>query len=128
MTPERKAYLAKCSKREEWIREMIYHAEKDIVLCKAMLNPEYQIPDLNSWKSRLKRCKFELMAYRRELNRIKGMERVVVPRQVMIFASSNENFNVGDMLGRCKCGQNLDSVLTKFCPNCRRRILWEKVK
>ena len=113
------------------MRTKIYQAEKEIVLCKAMLNPKYKIPDLNRWKSLLKMWKFELAAYRHELNRIKGMDRVVVPKDVQKFLYAVHDFGTGygiGFIGVCKCGAELNNVDCKYCPNCGKRILWEKVK
>jgi hypothetical protein len=67
--------------------------------------------------------KIQLNAYRHELQRLKGMDRVVVPR--VSYTSERS----GQFLVRhehCCCGNKLFGEV--YCPECGRRILWEKVK
>lgn len=126
MTTERVVYLAGGSKREKWIRDNIAYYKQQLKIYKRakLTNDGGEI-----WlRKQIRNTKRYLTTYRHELHRLKGMNRVVVPKRRIVFASPTENFNVGDTLGRCKCGQVLDSALMKFCPNCGRKILWEKVK
>ena len=125
MTPKRKKYLANCSEREKELRLNINQAKINLAVFKMAVIKQGMLPIL---KNSIKSTKCRLVAYYHELHRLKGMNRVVVPKQRIVFASPTENFNVGDTLGRCKCGQVLDSALMKFCPNCGRKILWKKVK
>ena len=117
MTPERKAYLAKCGKREAWIRTKMFQAKSEIALCKAILNYRNKVDDISKWKTRLEMWKIEFTAYRHELARLKGMDRVVVPKRILISTWSGIKFSY------CKCGKSIKS-LEKYCKNCGRRILW----
>ena len=64
--------------------------------------------------------KVRLAAYRHELNRLKGMDRVVVPSD----AYTREYLGNGV----CVCGYELHKKRHNYCPRCGRRVLWEKVK
>ena len=112
MTPKREKYLAKCSKREKWFRMQIEDLKKDIKGVKRALTLGY-VDDWNiTW---LRKCKFFLTIYRHELARLKGMDRVVVPKRGCF----------------CKCGRDLYGAKmlgSKYCDECGRKLLWEKVK
>lgn len=114
MTPQREKYLAKCSKRELVLRHWIELQNVNIKAYKADFKK-------NPTKARrlLQTMKYELVVYRHELARLKGMDRVVVPRKAYIGAW-------GDKGGLCKCGKHITDV-HNYCPWCGRRILWEKV-
>lgn len=120
MTPEREAYLSKCSNREIWLRSEIRNIEIDIHWQK------YRLSNANEeWIATGAKCALwyknqALMTLRHELQRLKGMDRVVVPRRAILARWS------GIWLGYCKCGSSVKSLET-YCPNCGRRILWGEV-
>lgn len=121
MTPERKAYLAKCSEWEVEVRNRIRLYKQQIRLVKESLKYGY---DDKWYRHCLRKHKHYLMMYRHELARLKGMDRVVVPYEVMRFGFEA---NVPRVSYNCECFEPIDRKY-KFCPNCGRRILWEKVK
>lgn len=112
MTPERKAYLAKCSEWEIEVRNRIRLYKQQIRLAKESLKYGY---DDKWYRHCLRKHKHYLMMYRHELHRLKGMDRVAVPRRAEGY--------IGVFV--CKCGSD---VIANYCPNCGRRILWDKVK
>lgn len=116
MTPEREKYLANCGKRERVLRAHIDLYKKAIKNCKAELLESIVTNSFNL----IPGYKIQLSAYRHELNRLKGMDRVVVPRKAYIGF-------YGDKGGLCKCEKHITDV-HKYCPKCGRKILWEKVK
>lgn len=122
MTPEREKYLAKCSKRELVLRHWIKVEKGNITRYKFGLNYDktFTDDDIEYCLSSIRFHKDRINCYRHELQRIKGMDRVVVPRFI-------EKHWAGDLIfGRCACGDNVSSA-EPYCMRCGRRFLWEKV-
>lgn len=117
MTPQREQYLAKCSNREKYLRKEIKDYKREIRVIKSSLQAGCDI-ELNL--SCLKFRKLWLTMARHELHRLKGMDRVVVPK---ISYSSDDDFSVP--IFECSCGMILCG--TSCCERCGKRILWEKV-
>ena len=121
MTPKRKAYLAKCSNREIWLRSEIRNIEIDIHWQK------YRLSNANEeWIATGARCelwhkKQLLMTLRHELARLKGMDRVVVVGDDEPFV----NTLTGAEYWTCKCGTGI-YVTDNYCSNCGKRILWRR--
>lgn len=118
MTPEREKYLAKCSKRELVLRHWIELQNVNIKAYKADFKK-------NPTKARrlLQTMKYELVVYRHELARLKGMDRVTYPRRIML---NNGDYIVG--LWRCSsCSDGLCEG-DNYCTDCGRKILWEMFK
>ena len=118
MTPKRKAYFAKCSDKEKWLRCKISAANSNLAYYKDLLTISVALDQ--NWgiivnKQKVKDYKREIVAYRHELHRLKGMDRVVVPKRAEGY--------IGVFV--CSCGSD---VIANYCPNCGRRILWEKVE
>lgn len=122
MTPKREAYLAKCSKREKRLRFKIQEFKNDICNEKYRLTQGGHLvePDNTRCRTRIRQYKHHLSAYRHELNRLKGMDRVVVPR----FRGYNCD---GIIVGYCTCGNDVN-FYEAYCSDCGRRILWERMK
>ena len=118
MTPEREKYLAKCGKKEMWLREEIKSYKREIKCCKSELSKGY---DYEFWLGSLRFRKMWLQLHHHELNRLKGMYRVVVPYVVYDKSSNLEDWYCSN----CNMGV---SVFERYCSNCGRRILWDKVK
>ena len=112
MTPKRKAYLAKCSEWEVEVRNWIKIQKQQLRIAKTGLG--YGCDD-EYYRHNVRKRKRYLMMYRHELQRLKGMDRVVVPKRAEGY--------IGVFV--CSCGSD---VIANYCPNCGRRILWEKVK
>lgn len=113
MTPSREKYLAKCGEKEKWLREMIEHWQGIIQGNKWALNNDKTIlndKDKSYFLSHIRKYKYIVSAYRHELARLKGMDRVVVPRKAYIGAW-------GDKGGLCKCGKHITDV-HNYCPWC----------
>ncbi|MBR6678754.1 MAG: hypothetical protein IKL58_00325 [Phascolarctobacterium sp.] len=117
MTPERKAYLDRCSDKERRLHRMIKSAKRELSYSKEDMK---LIPGLPFLKWRVKYAKVVLSAYRHELARLKGMDRVCVPKVT-------DAHILGGLRLWCACGKQL-SRSNKYCPACGRKILWEKVK
>ena len=119
MTPEREKYLAKCSKKELAIRCKISEAKSNLAYYKDFLTRNIDDWGLMVCKQSVDKYKMELTAYRHELQRIKGMDRVAVPKVLV----------TGDYLeGFCwNCGGVVSEHDHEYCPCCGRLILWEKV-
>ena len=80
MTPEREAYLAKCSKREWFLRRQMESYKRSLKFVKGYLGTEIVAFDnLLSKKelvrARIRELKYKITIYRHELNRLKGKER-----------------------------------------------------
>lgn len=123
MTPERKAYLAKCSKREKFLRRKIVEAKDVLRIYKFVLNREPKLYPLTQGQIQydlkvIRETKIAISIYRHELNRLKGMDRGGVP----------EFYHSTDVYHCPKCTTAIWFASDKYCPNCGRRILWEKVK
>lgn len=121
MTLERERYLAKCSKREKYLRRAIADSKVDIKTFKSDL----KINRLFSRTTELiliRHNKIKLNAYRHELARIKGMDRVVVIKESQWLRGTN------CVLASCKCGDTIVVNEYNYCPTCGRKILWEKGK
>ena len=129
MTPKRKKYLAKCSKREKELRFNINKAKLNLAVFKMAVTKQGMLPIL---KDSIKSTKCMLVAYRHELHRLKGMDRVVVPKVKFSVPQIREWGRTGRIsyYATCKCGN--DTLYSGndecYCPQCGRRILWEKVK
>lgn len=119
MTPERKAYLAKCGRLERKYRLWIKLSKERIKEAKANIA---QRGDIYWEKDVLRSQKLYLSWYRHELNRLKGMNNVVVPRGVIIPPNTDLK------QGYCICGRDVYDALDSYCPKCGRRILWERAK
>lgn len=137
MTPEREKYLAKCGKREKFLRAKIKDEKKTIRANKYAIQTLPRIPNLDlkqaskwvcNYKRNIAEALLMLSYYRHELNRFKCMDRVVVPREVEIHLKIVGMGMVNVATGICKCGEKLESLGHVHCPVCGRRILWEKVK
>lgn len=125
MTPEREKYIAKCSKWEKILRHWIEVAKSDIKRHKFFLNNAEAVGEPKNLL-RLAEIRFykdRINCYRHELQRIKGMDRVVVPYEVMRFGFEA---NIPRVSYNCECFEPIDRKF-KYCPQCGKRILWEKV-
>ena len=126
MTPERERYLAKCNKREKYLRKKIADCKLLIKLLKYAIYINLGAPYYYNSHQCLREKKYEYSAYRHELARLKGMDRVVVPREAR-YELILEGYT-----GYCYCGNFLmENCLNKkaniHCDKCGRRILWKKV-
>lgn len=72
MTPKRKKYLANCSDREKELRFNINQAKINLAVFKMAVIKQGMLPIL---KNSIKSTKCMLVAYRHELNRLKGRDR-----------------------------------------------------
>ena len=131
MTPERKAYLAKCKWKERYIRDKIAQEKGYIKHNKQILNSvdlkgayDCFAFEIDWLYHEIKYRKYKLTVLRHELARLKGMDRLVVPIE---FELDNGWFIYQSY--QCRCGENLGiNQSVNYCPNCGRHILWEKVK
>lgn len=121
MTPEREMYFATLGEREKWLRQEIKFCKNHILVCKRALDPKYNLPDLCMYKGRLKIYKYHLTAYRHELARMKGMDRVVLPMEQYNKSLENDDWYCS------KCEWAI-TPFGNYCSNCGRRILWKKVE
>lgn len=134
MTPEREKYLAKCGNNEKVLRAVLDNQKQGVKSYKHILNNdslmskaemEYVLDSLRNYKS-------GVSLYRHELNRLKGMNNVVVPRQVrMATYPASHGFGFGYecvFIGLCVCGAPLRDDECKYCQKCGKRVLWERVK
>lgn len=127
MTPQRQAYLAKCSRKEFVIRKNIAEYKSEIKVIKKNLaksdDVEFDLGLLH-WR------KFHLMLFKHELARLKGVDNVVVPK--FRFAVNEiicrRYTGKKSYYGYCGCGKSVNSSDDKFCCKCGRKLLWEKVK
>ena len=128
MTPEREDYLNKCSNRESLLRAFITDEENNIRRFKNSLNNLQGMFSRNIDLIMIRHSKVRLAAYRHELQRLKGMNNVVVPRNVTFEEYAHTR------IGYCRCGAVViqGGIIERFydicCRKCGRRILWEKVK
>lgn len=116
MTPERKAYWEKCSLKERTLRALI-NDEKCAI---KVLKNNFKYPEnynFNVLLIMISQCKVRLSAYRHELARLKGMDRVAIPKPV----------GYKELEWCCKCGEEVIDFDT-YCSYCGKRLLWEKVK
>ena len=130
MTPEREKYLAGITSRERVIRHAIRMAALSLRETKEWWTKhKTNRPNkIRGYKKTVKRQKLTLMACKRELAKLKGMDRVVVPnRSQKYIYRIGEEFKVSKV-GFCNCKANLTEVLHAYCPKCGRKILWKKVK
>ena len=123
MTPERKAYWEKCSLKERTLRALI-NDEKCAI---KVLKNNFKYPEnynFNVLLIMISQCKVRLSAYRHELARLKGMDRVTVPKLLTFSFSDGKRFE-GFVCSHCG-----ETLMRDSCANCGcgRRILWEKVK
>ena len=120
MTPEREAYLAKCGDKEVWLRSAIRATKRDISYQKQRISNANEEWIATGAKCELWNEKQLLMTLRHELQRIKGMDRVVIPSEQ--YDRRFETYN-----WYCtKCDSEI-SVFENYCPTCGRKILWKKV-
>lgn len=131
MTPEREKYLAKCSKREKFLRREIDNCKRSLkftkrcwndkpdVLFKFSTTEECEAP----LRNRVRDLKWQLSALQHELAHLKGMDRVVVPIPIK---AGRETFP--DQSYICKCLKYLGWVKDiNYCPKCGKRVLWGEV-
>ena len=121
MTPEREAYLAKCSKREKFLRRKIVEAKGVLRIYKFGLNREPKLYPLTQGQIQyalkvICETKIAISIYRHKLNRLKGWTECV-PEVV-----SYKEFE-----GVCKCGNDVTDF-DFYCSRCGRKLLWKKVK
>ena len=121
MTPEREAYWKKCSLKERTLRALI-NDEKCAI---KVLKNNFKYPEnynFNILLIMISQCKVRLSAYRHELQRLKGMDNVVVPRQVrMVAYPASHGFGFGYecvAIGLCACGAPLRDDECKYCQRC----------
>ena len=124
MTPEREKYFDKCKVRELWLRGLIKTHKEAIKKAKEQLN--YGVFDSDGQvavcKSAMRVNKWLVASLRHELNHIKGMGRVVVPKRIFI-----DNYcGISTKCTCCKCGR-LIPHFENYCSDCGRKILWERV-
>lgn len=126
MVPKRKAYLAKCSEREKWLRENIGHWQGLIQGNKWALNNDKQFTEDDKLYclSHIRKYKYQVSAYRHELARLKRGKGVVPVRY-----DDCEEISYA-IVGTCpECGTHLFGDGTNnYCHYCGRRVLWEKMK
>ena len=132
MNRKRMVYLAKCSKREKFLRREIDNCKRSLKFVKRywsdkpdglfgfMTTEEWEAP----LRNRIRDLKWQLSAWQHELARLKGMDRVTMPYKMFRFGFS---VNVPKVSYYCECSTSLNGQ-TNYCPSCGRRILWEKVK
>ena len=107
MTSHREAYLAKCSEREKLLRWKLKEAKQVLRKYKFGLNREPKLYPLTQGQIQydlkvICETKIAISIYRHELNRIKGMNRVVVPKRIFI-----DNYcGITTKCTRCNCGCN----------------------
>lgn len=142
MTPKRKKYLAKCSKREHILRDKIAIFKSALKTSKSFIRSysTYGTKDskrMVAMLSGIHENKVKLSAYRHELARLKGMDRVVVPKQTkheVLPKTTNRPAIMSKPYFVCKCGDTVGFMMgnewqkATYCTHCGRRILWEKVK
>jgi hypothetical protein len=127
MTPERIEYFKKSSNAERDLRMLIKRCKKALKIAKSEcsafnLKPSDKKPLEYLVKYvQLQDSKMLLQALRHELQRIKGMDRVVVPYELMRFGFKA---NVPRVSYNCECLEPINRKY-KYCPNCGRKILWE---
>lgn len=134
MTPERRKYLMKSSNKEREIRGLIRRCKKALSISKSECNafnlkPADKKPlEYLEKYIQLKDSKILLQALRHELARFKGMGRVAPI--ILEITRSEDTFEIIDADAFCGCCKQLLSIFQKksYCPNCGRKILWEKVK
>lgn len=130
MTLKREMYLDTCSPKELRIRGLIRYHKHKLKEAKAVCN-SYNL-QANSRKAfsyllatgHILHHKTIVSNLRHELNRLKGMDRVVVPK-VTYYLRNNGAFV--QRANRCLCGERLAGG-EWYCPNCGRKILWDKMK
>lgn len=121
MTPEREAYLTTIGAKERAVRHALKMAKFSLSETKEWwIKNKFTKPSkINGYKKTVKRQKATVMALRHELQRIKGMDRVVVPSEQ--YDRRFETYN-----WYCtKCDSEI-SVFENYCSECGRRILWRR--
>lgn len=133
MTPEREKYLAKCGRRELWLRSLIKIHKEAIKKAKEQLRNDVfdsygQVADC---KSAMRANRWLIASLHHELNCLKGMDRVVVPRVKFSVKEIRGHRYTGkkSYYATCKCGNEFlySGNGEDYCPNCGRKLLWEKV-
>ena len=132
MTPKRKAYWKKCSLKERTLRALINNEKCEI----KVLKNNFKYPEnynFNILLIMIRQCKVRLSAYRHELHRLKGMDRVVVPKQTkheVLPKTTNRPAIMSKPYFVCKCGDTVGFMIgnewqkATYCTHCGRRILW----
>lgn len=118
MTPEREDYRNKCSNRESLLRAFITDEENNIRRFKNSLNNLQGMFSRSIDLIMIRHSKVRLNAYRHELQRIKGMERVVVIGD----DEPSVNTLTGAEYWTCKCGTGIYET-DNCCSGCGRRVL-----
>lgn len=134
MTPKREKYLNTCSQQEARIRGLLKYHKHKLKEAKAVCNAyNLQANDRKVFSyllatGHILHHKTIVSNLRHELNRLKGMDRVVVPRDVtfdsFVKGYCQEGFG---LVGVCSCGKHLVRYKHNYCPDCGCRILWNKV-
>lgn len=116
MTPKREAYLAKCGYKEKWLRSIIRTHKEAIKKSKEKLTNIVfdSMGQVAVCKSSMRTNRWLIASLRHELARLKGMDRVVVPRGMGYYRQK----------GWCVCDIDLERSKHTYCPNCGRKILW----
>lgn len=134
MTPKREKYLNTCSQQEARIRGLLKYHKHKLKEAKAVCNAyNLQANDRKVFSyllatGHILHHKTIVSNLRHELNRLKGMDRVVVPVEpYKMIGDFGKDWEV-DTLGECTCGETISKHTHNYCPNCGRKILWEKVK
>lgn len=130
MTPKRKEYLMEHTGREATIRHLIRGYKHELKKCKAVCS-SYDLKRIGRKPFgyrihivQVNETKLIINALRNELQRLKGMDRVVVPQKTQkVIYRIGEEFKLCKV-GRCNCGADLTDVLHVYCPTCGGRILW----
>lgn len=63
-----------------------------------------------------------------DLAKLSGTNNVVVPYKLHSTYTSRDGVSGYVTNGECICGEAINSYDHKYCPECGKRILWEKVK
>ena len=143
MTPERKEYLMEHTGREATIRDLIRGYKHELKKCKAVCS-SYDLKRIGRKPLgyrihivQVNETKLIIQALRHELQRLKGMDRVVVPKQTkheVLPKTTSRPAIMSKPYFVCKCGDTVGFMMgnewqkATYCTHCGRRILWEKVK
>lgn len=123
MTPKREKYLNTCSQQEVRIRGLLKYHKHKLKEAKAVCNAynlqanERKVFSYLLATGHIMHHKTIVSNLRHELNRLKGMDRVAIPKPV----------GYKELEWYCKCEEEVSDFDT-YCSYCGRRLLWEKVK
>ena len=115
----REKYLLGISWKEKIIRDSMDCQRGQIKQCKKEMKTSTGIA-----KSHIKWAKARFTEYRHELHRIKGMDRVVIPKDVRKW----EKTDGYELYGDCCCDNDLNVLFedtNTYCSYCGRRVLWK---